>query len=86
MTDLDRSVVDDLITGERDSVRVNGFEVRAVHSTQSEFHLAIYDGDDELTGTLDGNRYNDVNDMVNDVRVQVGLSRVEHDGLGDLFG
>lgn len=85
MTDLDRSAVDDLISGERESVRVNGFEVRAVHPTPSEFHLAIYDEDDELTGTLDGNRYNDVNELVNDARTQVGLGRKEQEGLGDLF-
>lgn len=62
-----------------------GFEVRAVHSSPSEFHLVIYDADDELTGTLDGNRYNDVEDLMNDARVQVGLERYE-DGLGGLFG
>lgn len=79
-----KSAITDLIEENAESFDVNGYTVRAVHSTMSEFHLAIYDDEDRLVGTLDGNRYSTVEDMWNDVRVQVGLERMD-EGLGDLF-
>jgi hypothetical protein len=85
MSLLNKGSVSDLITGERDSVHANGFEVSAVHSTKTEFHLVIYNADDELIGTIDGDRYNNVGELVNAVRVQIGLGKKEQKGLGDLF-
>jgi hypothetical protein len=80
-----KKVVKDLISEDRDSIEVNGYEVRGVHSTPNDFHLAIYDEDDCLTGTLDGNRYTSVEEIWQACRVQVGLDRHEQ-SLGDLFG
>lgn len=72
-----KSAITDLIEENAESFDVNGYTVRAVHSTMSEFHLAIYDDEDRLVGTLDGNRYSTVENMWNDVRVHVGLERIE---------
>lgn len=80
-----KSDLNALIAEEKDSIEVNGYEVRAVHSTASEFHLAIYDEDEKLTGTLDGNRYSTVQQLWDAARKQVGLDPHE-EGLGDLFG
>jgi len=86
MTDIfPKRDVEDLISEERESVEVNGYEVRAVHSAPGEFHLAIYDEGEDLTGTLDGNRYSTVQQLWDAARKQVGLDPHE-EGLGDLFG
>lgn len=85
MSELDKSTITQMLSGELESVEVNGFEVRAIHPTPSTMHLVIYDENDEMTGTLDGNRYNGVEDFMNAARRQVGLDAYE-EGLGDLFG
>lgn len=80
-----KSDLNALIAEEKDSIEVNGYEVRAVHSTASEFHIAVYDEDENLTGTLDGNRYSTVQQLWDAARKQVGLDPHE-ERLGDLFG
>lgn len=84
MSDFLKSDVSDLISGERESVRVNGFEVNAVHTTKSKFHLVIRTDDGETRSTLDGDRFDSVEQMYEVVCQRVGVEATE--GLGDLFG
>lgn len=86
MTDkFPKDDINNLISEDKESVEVNGFEIRVVHSAPGEFHLTIYDEDNELTGTLDGNRHQTVEQLWQACRLQVGLDKHEH-SLGDLFG
>lgn len=88
---FEKHVIEDLISGEIDMRLINGYEVKGIHSTMSEFHIVVYDNplDEEersLESTFDGNRYDSVNELWGDVRVCVGLDRPETDeGLGQLF-
>ena len=84
MSDFVKSDLRDLISGERESVRVNGFELAAVHTTKSKFHLVIRTDDGETRSTLDGDRFDSVERMYEVVCQRVGVEPTE--GLGDLFG
>lgn len=74
----------DLIAAERESLRVNGFELRGVHTTKSKFHLVIRTDDRETRGTLDGDKFETVEEMYAAACQRVGVE--PSDDLDDLFG
>jgi len=81
---FEKSDLRDLIAAERESLRVNGFELRGVHTTKSNFHLVIRTDDGETRGTLDGDRFKTVEEMYTTACQRAGVEPTE--GLGDLFG